>query len=1202
MRRDARLTAVLSAYFLPLLRATWAVDPDGIDRAEAVDLVASDLGLPILGQKTKPSGPAIRGFKWHDHARIALLNLVYGHMPFEEWFVERDGRTHLAGIGERQPHTIAIIDINDDGTVRQISQNTQNEPVAGRNLLWYVNQREGANWAGVSMLRSCYTPWILKHETMRVHATSIRRFGMGVPSVSAPPGGTPGQVQQAQQLASQMRAGDTAGVGLPSGFQYALTGLTGSVPDALGFLKYCNQEMTTSALTQLLELGTTQTGSRAVGENFLDLFLLSLQACADAIGDTATTGQPGMAGLARDLVEYNWGEGEPVPAIRATDVGDRHEITALSIQQLMAGGAIQADPALEAYVRNAWGLPARSIPWTPPPLKSGQTQPGGPGPAGGGSAPANPSPAAPSPAAPANPPAPARGPVPRETAPAAAADMRRALTPTEAAAGMDPLAIASESASAVDALMAHWEPVMRAQRHDLSEQVTAAVDDGNLAHLPAIRPDTTTATRLLGDAMTAMAWTGAQRMIREAAAQHVIINPSTVVIDDTKLRQVAAARAGLIAARYAAEAAKGALSVVTASAGTDAGDYVSVLLAGLSLTPLEDDFRAAMNAAQNTGRVAAITAGINAGHDPVCYASEILDRNTCPPCASIDGHQFATPAEAEAAYAGGAYVRCEGRLRCRGTIITQWEGGDSPPFGLAAAWDEARHPRGVHGEWVTLGYDQLDKHLAATFHPAQLEADRARHPRSGYMVEVGKERRVHQPPASAVHDSKSLGPEGPAVFDVIDHGTLAQGENLLVYPKHAGTEPIKHVYRGMSAAEWDQAQARGHIASDERGAISPLEGTNAAADPRDAVSYLPGSGEGYVAKIAVNPADKWFTIHADDYLRTRKPIPLDRVQKVARFRRTADGQLEIPRDALAPAAAWDEAKHPRGWHGRFGHGTKPGGGKTSSPGGISDAAFEARQKMVAKEIAAAAAKNTAVTETLDGHGEIYSPARAKIHNEIVTAIMTKAATVPDQGKAILGGGLPASGKTSAMRAIPGMNMDDYLWVAQDDIQEELANRGLIPKVDGLSPMECAPLVVEESRHVANMVLARCAAEHKNVIIELTMNPSDNIEQRVAILHQEGYTDVEGVYIDIPLDTSITRALNRYRTGLDAWRHGQGNGARRISPADLTETWGTSDPDVSLNEENFTRNEQIFDGWYKFDNSQYGRPPMLVDSSMPAPPS
>jgi hypothetical protein len=696
MRRDARIKSVLSAYFLPILRSNWCVDPEGIDRAEAVDLVASNLGLPILGEKGRPKASPIKGFSWHDHCRLGLLNLIYGHMPFERWYEVKGGRTHLAGVQERQPHTIAIIDISDDGYVRQVFQNTQPEPIPSNRLLWYVNEREGANWAGVSLLRACYTPWVLKHETMRVHATAIRRFGMGVPSVTAPPGATPGQISQAQQLAAQMRVGDTAGAGLPNGFTFSLTGLTGSVPDAVGFLNYCDQQMSNSALAGIVELGHSTYGSRAMGESFLDLFLLSLQAGADAIGDVATIGDPTMPGLARSLVEYNWGEGEPVPRIMTPDVGDRHEITAFAINQLVTSGALVPDPNLEAFVREAWGLPERSaafpvppsIPKPPPPPKP--PAPAEPGAAGGGGEP-QPPPAQPGDTAQAG-----RWwqrPFRRRVARAQAGPdgLRRPLTAAEAASGMEPLVILAESKSALDSLLSRWEPAGRAMRQDLTEQVAAAVDAGNLPGLADLRPDTTAAADLLTTAMQDMAWTGAARMVKEAKTQGVDIDLAAITLDDARIAQVAQARAALIGARLAHEAARTALQVAAATPGEDAADSVSVALDGLSETPLADQLLAAMNAAQNMGRIEAANAGIDAGNTATFFATEILDHNTCQPCEDIDGYQFPSQDEAEAAYTNGGYVECEGRERCRGTIITEW--GDTgtsdqaEPLTDIGAWD-----------------------------------------------------------------------------------------------------------------------------------------------------------------------------------------------------------------------------------------------------------------------------------------------------------------------------------------------------------------------------------------------------------------------------------------------------------------------------------------------------------------------------------
>ena len=662
MRRDAKLTAVLSAVSLPVLRASWAVDPAGVKNAKAVDLVAGDLGLPILGEKGRPADSPIRGFRWVEHCRLAMLSLVYGHFPTEKWFVQRDGLTHLAGWAERQPHTLAFIDVGDDGQITQVEQATQTRPIPANRLVWYCNQREGANWAGVSILRACYTPWILKHEVLRVHATSHRRWGMGVPVVNAPPGATPAQITEAQRLAAGFRAGDQAGAGLPDGFSFNLAGLTGSVPDAVAFINLLNQEMSGSALAGVIELGTTAYGARALGDTFLDLFLLALQAIADQIGAAATYGDPAMPGVSRALVDYNFGEDEPCPRIVAQDVGDRHEITAAAIQQLIASGAVTPDPELEAYIREAWGLPEHKAPppASAPPGPPAPTAPGG-APGGRPPGPAQPAPQQPGPKAPAA----QQSPAP----PVAAAGPRRDLTDTEVAAGFDPEAIRRELDVARDRVLRQWAPVLQQQRADLADQVAAAVDDGHLARLASLSAPTADAAEVLYRAMAAQAARAAGRAVGEAAAQGITIDPARVRVDHDRLRQLAEARASLAAQQVTAAASRRALQVVTASAGTDAAQHVSAELAGLSVAPLADQLGAAMHAASAEGRFAVLDAGPDAIYVATEWAS---DPTCCDRCKEIDGHQFASLAEARAAYASGAYRHCQGGLRCRGTVVAAW--------------------------------------------------------------------------------------------------------------------------------------------------------------------------------------------------------------------------------------------------------------------------------------------------------------------------------------------------------------------------------------------------------------------------------------------------------------------------------------------------------------------------------------------------
>lgn len=355
MRRDPQLAAVLRAFTLPIRRATWSVDPAGV-RDEVAQLVADDLGLSVLGQEDDLGAARRRGIRWEEHLRLALLSLVFGHMPFEQRYDIVANRARLTALSERMPHTIRRIVLDPDGNLSGINQYVAGDTVIPvSRLTWYSHDREGAAWQGQSLLRPAFGPWLLKHEMWRVHATSIRRFGMGVPGVEAPPGATPQQIGEAQQLASAARVGETGGMGLPAGFKFNLTGLSGSVPDALGFIRYLDQQMAGMVLAGFLNLGETTHGSRALGEAFIDMFTLAIQAVGDEIADTATA-------LAVQMVDYNWGEDEPAPRVCVNGVGTKQEVTAQSLQLLLDSGALSADPELEAYVRKEWGLPERNTP------------------------------------------------------------------------------------------------------------------------------------------------------------------------------------------------------------------------------------------------------------------------------------------------------------------------------------------------------------------------------------------------------------------------------------------------------------------------------------------------------------------------------------------------------------------------------------------------------------------------------------------------------------------------------------------------------------------------------------------------------------------------------------------------------------------------------------------------------------------------
>jgi hypothetical protein len=703
MRHDPQLKAVLMAYMLPIMRATWVIDPDGA-RDEVVQAVADDLGVNILGADERPGTARRRGVIWLRHLRQALYNkLTYGYMPFERRYrIDDTGMARLDNLGPRMPWTIAMIDVNRDGTLNQVWQNTQRDPLPANRLVWYTNDLQGGDWTGVSDLRACFGAWLLKHETWRVHATSIRRFGMGIPSVEAPPGATQTQVMQAQQLATQMRAGDHAGIGLPQGFKPGLMGMTGSVPDALGFIEYLDRVMAKQALAALIELGQTETGSRALGDTFMDLFLMSLQAVADDTALIATSGVPGCPGIITDLVDQNWGEDEPAPRLVCTDVGTQYEATAAAVQQLTATGALQPDASLDEWIRKQWHLPVRTAPWIQPQPKSAP-QPAHP-PGGGGASPGGASPGSP----PASPPgqggtpdSPGPGSPSAAGTPSAAASrstgaapqlppvLRRQPSAVEARSGFNPEDHQRAWETALGTLMSAWQQVTATLKTDIVDQVAAALAGGNVAQLAAITVDAAPGAAVLVQSMTSAWHAAAQAMTAEAASQGVTIDPAKVKMPP--LSQIASGRASLAASYLAQQAGSRAMrsvqpAVPAAKQAEAAALDVAGFLDDLSTRNLRDQLGGALTAAQNAGRVAVLEAAPASAGQAVYTASEILDGNVCDRCRTEDGHEFGSLAEANAAYPTGGYINCQGELRCRGTVVAVWGGtqaGSRPKAGAS---------------------------------------------------------------------------------------------------------------------------------------------------------------------------------------------------------------------------------------------------------------------------------------------------------------------------------------------------------------------------------------------------------------------------------------------------------------------------------------------------------------------------------------
>jgi hypothetical protein len=357
---DGHIGAILRAIQLPIIGARWDLETDDV-RPEVEALVRSELGLSKDGAKRQRRRR--QGIVWTDHVRDIVGSVLWaGFMPFEQVYEvapplpgQQDlGLTsvvHLRKLAPRLPQTVTTIGVGQDGGLDHIVQTgidaSKDLKIPVENLVFYVLDKEGADWSGRSLFREAYKNGKIKDTLITLDAQVAERNGMGIPVVTY----TEGKQEAALKVAQDLRAGSTAGVAVPVGVTVEILGVQGSTVDLLPKIKYHDQEISRKALAMFLDLGQDN-GARSLGDTFYGLFINSLQAVADLIAETATEH------VIRDLVEFNFGADEPYPVLTPGNLASNEPVSPETLKLLVDAGLITPDDAIQARVRDRYGLPA----------------------------------------------------------------------------------------------------------------------------------------------------------------------------------------------------------------------------------------------------------------------------------------------------------------------------------------------------------------------------------------------------------------------------------------------------------------------------------------------------------------------------------------------------------------------------------------------------------------------------------------------------------------------------------------------------------------------------------------------------------------------------------------------------------------------------------------------------------------------------
>lgn len=368
MTNETHIAAILEAMIEPLSNAHWHLDGTGVPD-NVTEFVRIELGLPT--DDTPLQREHQRGINIRDHinemaytmiwAGFACAQTVYTPgppLPDQEGLDAGYDNTiiHLRKLASRPPRTITKIEVENDGGLRGIRQTPLAHPTSTPpedtfipvdQLVFYSHRRRGGYWAGQSVLRPAYRPWILKDMYLRLDARAVEKHSSGHWRGTTP---DPNRRTALFNELAQLQDGSRGVIVTDPTDTVEFLGVTGNLIDITPRLAYFDQEMSRSALAMFLDLGHDN-GARSLGETFYRIFFSKVKALAEYIGQTITDH------IIRDLVRHNYPEGTPYPVLTPGDLNTQQGTTADVIATLMNAGALTYDADLEKHLRQTNGLP-----------------------------------------------------------------------------------------------------------------------------------------------------------------------------------------------------------------------------------------------------------------------------------------------------------------------------------------------------------------------------------------------------------------------------------------------------------------------------------------------------------------------------------------------------------------------------------------------------------------------------------------------------------------------------------------------------------------------------------------------------------------------------------------------------------------------------------------------------------------------------
>lgn len=354
IRSDTQIKMCTSAVKNTIKSAKWNIKPyDDSDKA----VMIADFTSKCLFEY----------IPWNQFIVESLTSIEYGNAVFEITHalkkIPEYGTVYTIGsLGWRSPRTIERWNIENDclESIDQYSYGDLSRAVRipAEFLLVISIDRVGANYEGISMIRSCYGNFFRKDNYLKINGIGIERFAIPTP-IAKIESGVQGDASY-DQLAYVLEAysaheNNFLIVNKEVDLDFSNSSYDPSKVEAS--IDAEDRRMVKAFIANFLELGMGQSGGAfALSNDLSDFFLNGIEHIAHLIEEQVNTV------IIPNLIKINFGEQAGYPKLTHTGISDKAGKELAEVLQILTGAKIIIpDDNLEVDVRKRYGLPDASM-------------------------------------------------------------------------------------------------------------------------------------------------------------------------------------------------------------------------------------------------------------------------------------------------------------------------------------------------------------------------------------------------------------------------------------------------------------------------------------------------------------------------------------------------------------------------------------------------------------------------------------------------------------------------------------------------------------------------------------------------------------------------------------------------------------------------------------------------------------------------